>query len=44
MAGKKLDLSPLITHQFPLREYTRAVRVAMDRSRHRSIKVAMRPG
>jgi len=31
----------LLTHRFPLREYRRAFRTAMDKRRHRSVKVAL---
>jgi len=40
MAEGKLDLSPLLTHRFPLLEYKRALAVAMSKGRNRAIKVA----
>jgi len=43
MEQDKLDLSPLLTHEFPMNQYTKALRVAIDHSQHKSIKVAMRP-
>jgi len=43
IAEKKLDLRPLLTHEFPLDQYPKALRVAMDHSRNQSIKVTLRP-
>jgi len=43
MSEKKLDLRPLLTHEFPLDQYPKALRVAMDHSRNQSIKVTLRP-
>lgn len=34
----------LVTHEFPLEEYGSALRVALDKSGHGSIKVVLRPG
>lgn len=39
MAQGKADLSPMITHKFPLSEYARAFDVVNKRSRERSVKV-----
>ncbi|MBI5305047.1 MAG: alcohol dehydrogenase catalytic domain-containing protein [Chloroflexi bacterium] len=39
MARGKVDLSPMITHKFPLNEYARAFDVVNKRSRERSVKV-----
>ncbi|MEA3344644.1 MAG: zinc-binding dehydrogenase [Chloroflexota bacterium] len=40
MAEEKLDLSPLLTHRFPLADYRRALAVAMNKGRNRAVKVA----
>ncbi|HSJ57669.1 MAG TPA: zinc-binding dehydrogenase [Anaerolineae bacterium] len=39
-----LDTTGLVTHRFPLAEYRRAFEVAVDKARHRSIKVAFEMG
>ena len=39
MARGKADLSPMITHKFPLNEYARAFDVVNKRSREKSVKV-----
>ncbi|MBN1657702.1 MAG: alcohol dehydrogenase catalytic domain-containing protein [Anaerolineae bacterium] len=40
MAEGSLGTTGLVTHRFPLAEYRRAFEVAVDKTRHRSIKVA----
>jgi L-iditol 2-dehydrogenase len=40
MSERGLDLSPLLTHRFPLRDYRGALAVAMHKGRHRAVKVA----
>jgi len=40
MAEGCLDTTGLVTHRFPLAEYRRAFDVAVDKGKHRSIKVA----
>ena len=40
MAQGRLDLSPLLTHRFPLLDYRRALAVAMNKVRNRAVKVA----
>jgi len=40
MAAGKLDVGAMLTHTFRLDEYREALRVAMDKSPHRSVKVA----
>jgi threonine dehydrogenase-like Zn-dependent dehydrogenase len=41
MAQGKLEVAPLLTHRFPLRQYRRAFSVAMNKDRHRAVKVAL---
>ncbi len=43
LASGRLDLRPLITHRFPLIEWRRAVEVALDKRRHRAVKVLLQP-
>jgi L-iditol 2-dehydrogenase len=43
LASGRVDLRPLITHRFRLREWQRAVGVAMDKRRHRAVKVTLAP-
>lgn len=40
LAGGKIDLSPLLTHTFPLSEYKRAIEVNMHKSRYKALKTA----
>ncbi len=40
MAAGKVDLSPLLTHRFPLSEYRKALAAATQKSRHRLVKAA----
>jgi len=40
MAQGKLDLSPLLTHRFPLVQYKRAFAVALNKGKNQAIKVA----
>jgi threonine dehydrogenase-like Zn-dependent dehydrogenase len=40
MSEGRLDLSPLLTHRFPLSEYARAFSVAMNKGKNRAVKVA----
>jgi len=42
MAEGKLDLSPLLTHTFPLDDYRRAIAETSHKGRHRVIKSAFR--
>ncbi|MBI3997427.1 MAG: alcohol dehydrogenase catalytic domain-containing protein [Armatimonadetes bacterium] len=43
VASGRVDLLPLITHRFPLPEYRQAVEVALDKRRHRALKVLLQP-
>ena len=43
LASGRIDLSPLITHRFPLTEYRRALEVALDKRRHHAVKVLLEP-
>jgi L-iditol 2-dehydrogenase len=43
LASGRVDLRPLITHRFRLREWRHAVDVAMDKRRHRAVKVTLAP-
>ncbi len=40
----RVDLSHLITHRFPLERWEEAIEVALNKGRHRAIKVAFIPG
>lgn len=42
VASGSAPIRPLLTHAFPLEEYTRAISVARDRSGEESVKVAFR--
>jgi threonine dehydrogenase-like Zn-dependent dehydrogenase len=41
LAQRRADLRPLVTHRFPLADFRRAVRTALDTGRHRSIKTVL---
>ncbi len=43
MRQGRLDLSPLVTHRFPLRDYARALRTASGKANSRACKVAFQP-
>ncbi len=43
LASGSVDLRPLITHRFPLTEFARALEVALDKRRHRAVKVLLAP-
>jgi threonine dehydrogenase-like Zn-dependent dehydrogenase len=43
LASGRVDLRPLITHRFPLAEWRQAVAVALDKKRHRAVKVLIHP-
>jgi threonine dehydrogenase-like Zn-dependent dehydrogenase len=43
LASGRVELTPLITHRFPLREYRRALAAALDKRRSRAVKVVLRP-
>jgi threonine dehydrogenase-like Zn-dependent dehydrogenase len=43
IAGRTLELRPLVTHVFPLADYRRALSVARGKKGAKSIKVAFRP-
>jgi L-iditol 2-dehydrogenase len=43
IAGGGARLRPLVTHTFPLADYSGALRVAMDKGQSKSVKVALRP-
>jgi threonine dehydrogenase-like Zn-dependent dehydrogenase len=43
MGQKKLNLRPLLTHQFPLSRFQEALRIALHHPRHQSVKVALKP-
>jgi threonine dehydrogenase-like Zn-dependent dehydrogenase len=43
LAGGRIDLAPLITHQFDLPRYREAIAVALDKRRTHSVKVVLRP-
>jgi len=40
MAERRLDLSPLLTHCFPVSDYKRALAMAMNKGRNQAVKVA----
>jgi L-iditol 2-dehydrogenase len=44
LASGRVDLRPLITHRFALTDWRNAVAVALDKRRHRAVKVVLRPG
>ncbi len=43
LASGRVDLRPLITHRFPLLEWRRAIEVALDKRRHRAVKILLQP-
>lgn len=43
LASGRVDLNPLITHRFPLVEWRRAIEVALDKRRHRAVKILLEP-
>ncbi|HEY3249052.1 MAG TPA: alcohol dehydrogenase catalytic domain-containing protein [bacterium] len=43
MAAGRVDLSPLVTHRFPLRDYVGALKTAMGKPRSGAFKVAFTP-
>ncbi len=43
LASGRIDLRPMVTHTFPLVEYRRAIEVALDKRRHRAVKVVLKP-
>jgi len=43
LARGQVDLSPLVTHRFPLEEYPRALATAMNKAKSRAFKVAFQP-
>ncbi len=43
LASGRVDLRPMITHRFPLVDYRRAIEVALDKRRHRTVKVLLQP-
>lgn len=43
LATGGVDLRPLITHRFPLAEFHRAIEVALDKRRHRAVKILLAP-
>lgn len=43
LASGRVDLEPLITHRFRLDQWKEAVGVALDKRRHRAVKVVLRP-
>lgn len=43
LANGGVDLRPLITHRFPLAEFHRAIEVALDKRRHRAVKILLAP-
>ncbi len=38
LADRRVDLAPLVTHKFPLRDYRQAIRTALHTGPHRSVK------
>jgi threonine dehydrogenase-like Zn-dependent dehydrogenase len=42
LASGSVDLRPLVTHRFPLAQWRQAVAVALDKRRHRAVKVLLR--
>lgn len=43
LASGRVDLRPLITHRFRLYDYRQAINVALDKRRHRAVKVVLDP-
>ena len=43
MIQSGLDITPLITHRFPLSQISRAYDVAAHKAQHRSVKVLVHP-
>ncbi len=43
LASGRVDLRPLITHRFRLSDYQQAIGVALDKRRHRAVKVVLDP-
>ncbi len=43
MREGRVDLTPLITHQFPLRQYKEALATAMNKGKGKTIKVVFKP-
>jgi threonine dehydrogenase-like Zn-dependent dehydrogenase len=43
MASGKMDLSPLVTHVFDLKDYKKAIEVASCKKEYQSIKVLLKP-
>ncbi len=42
-AEGRVDLTPLVTHKFPLREWKEALGVALHKGEHKAVKVAFTP-
>lgn len=43
IADQQMDLSPLITHSFPLARYREAIAAASNKKKHQSMKVILKP-
>lgn len=43
LGSGRADLMPLVTHRFPLAAYRKALEVALDKRRHRAVKVVLQP-
>jgi threonine dehydrogenase-like Zn-dependent dehydrogenase len=43
LASDRVDLQPLVTHRFRLADYRTAIATALDRRRHRAVKVVLVP-
>lgn len=44
MEAGRVDLSLLITHRFPLRQWKKAIQVALDKRRYGAVKIVLYPG
>ncbi len=42
-AEGRIDVSPLVTHRFPLGDWEKALEVALDKGRHKAVKIVFQP-